>query len=204
MVRMPKMSHCKTCNNCVRGFDHHCTFLNNCIGRRNIRVFVWLLVLGWTCYLLIFLSTAVALALHEEYEKRDSIIYFTILGIVLCKVLINFCFGSRINLGVLLTWFFSELVLVTLGSVATFDSYIVIASYMFSLSSSFVLFSYPLLRKHVGLVFLHMTEKEFVARQQTCKRMKIVDPLLVATTRQHKLQNATHFCCNSLPYQQIA
>ena len=38
--RLPKASHCGRCNNCVRGFDHHCTLLNNCVGRRTLRVFV--------------------------------------------------------------------------------------------------------------------------------------------------------------------
>jgi palmitoyltransferase ZDHHC9/14/18 len=39
MPRLPKVSHCKVCNNCVRGFDHHCDILNNCIGIRNIKAY---------------------------------------------------------------------------------------------------------------------------------------------------------------------
>ena len=35
------------CNNCVVGFDHHCTLLNNCIGKRNLRAFNALLLSSW-------------------------------------------------------------------------------------------------------------------------------------------------------------
>ena len=30
--------HCRACDKCVSGFDHHCKWLNNCIGDRNYKV----------------------------------------------------------------------------------------------------------------------------------------------------------------------
>ena len=27
--------HCMTCGTCIEGFDHHCTFVDNCIGFKN-------------------------------------------------------------------------------------------------------------------------------------------------------------------------
>ncbi|KAL4448767.1 hypothetical protein ABPG74_012856 [Tetrahymena malaccensis] len=38
------MKHCRTCDNCVCQFDHHCVWLNNCIGKRNYTDFIVYLV----------------------------------------------------------------------------------------------------------------------------------------------------------------
>ncbi|ETL92359.1 hypothetical protein L917_09294 [Phytophthora nicotianae] len=35
--------HCSRCNKCIPGYDHHCVYLNTCIGTRNYPLFVGLL-----------------------------------------------------------------------------------------------------------------------------------------------------------------
>ncbi|KAK9898629.1 hypothetical protein P389DRAFT_167155 [Cystobasidium minutum MCA 4210] len=47
--RPPRTSHCRLCDVCTEQTDHHCSFLNNCIGRRNYSSFVACLIAAVIC-----------------------------------------------------------------------------------------------------------------------------------------------------------
>lgn len=42
--RPPRTHHCKTCNKCVLMMDHHCVFIDNCVGFRTFRPYFAFLV----------------------------------------------------------------------------------------------------------------------------------------------------------------
>lgn len=39
--------HCSTCNKCILNMDHHCPWLNNCVGFYNRKYFMMLLMYAW-------------------------------------------------------------------------------------------------------------------------------------------------------------
>ena len=42
---MPKRGyHCDICGVCIKQYDHHCTWINNCVGKRNLARFIFFLV----------------------------------------------------------------------------------------------------------------------------------------------------------------
>jgi len=52
-----KAKHCSSCNKCIYSFDHHCIWLNTCIGGKNYRSFLLMLSLIVIGTLIIFINS---------------------------------------------------------------------------------------------------------------------------------------------------
>lgn len=48
MHRPPNAHHCRRCGHCVRKMDHHCPWVNNCVGEDNQFAFMLLLAYAYT------------------------------------------------------------------------------------------------------------------------------------------------------------
>ncbi|CCE62389.1 hypothetical protein TPHA_0C02360 [Tetrapisispora phaffii CBS 4417] len=77
--RPPRSSHCSICDCCVMSLDHHCLWLNNCVGKRNYRYFLIFLTSTIMTVIFLLINTGIHIGKNRHEKKPASNIPVTIL-----------------------------------------------------------------------------------------------------------------------------
>lgn len=181
IIRPPLASHCGACDNWVQEFDHHCTFVNNWIGRRNIKYFFGLLILSiiWAIY---FNIIGMWYLFHYIYYYADHKKLLVVLPVTLAGIPSIFWIFN-------ILWITKKKIIVAIaGMISLIAAYWYLIPFpelyinplviLFFVIPNFVIFMlHGMAGEYICLLSRNITEKEKVSRKTYTSQNKLSDHL---------------------------
>ncbi|XP_076056717.1 palmitoyltransferase ZDHHC6 [Oratosquilla oratoria] len=107
--KAPRAHHCRKCGHCVMKMDHHCPWINNCVGHKNhayFTMFLFWAVAGCTLSTVV-LASSIYRAIHRTWyiyygTGNEPVIYMSLWGLVTCMFVLGLAIGVVLAVGMLL------------------------------------------------------------------------------------------------------
>ena len=80
VIRTSRSRHCAICNVCVERFDHHCPWINNCVGINNHNYFLMFLGSTWSLCVVVIIMTIISIIIPKPGPEISKPLHIFCVG----------------------------------------------------------------------------------------------------------------------------